>query len=72
MMIVNVQIAATFRFEVKESVPREQFQHVIEEGDAGVDARVPASVERERDARLRLLRPPVNFRFAYLYFRAYV
>ncbi len=35
MMIVNVEIAETLHFQIKQSVPREQFEHVVEKPDPG-------------------------------------
>jgi hypothetical protein len=66
MMIVDLQIAATLYFEIEEAVAREQFEHVIEKGNAGGDARLAASVEVEDDAHVRLLRLSSNFRPARL------
>jgi hypothetical protein len=46
-MIVYVQVAATFHFEVEETMPGKQFQHVIQKRDAGIDARLPATVKQK-------------------------
>ena len=49
MVIVNVQIALAFNRQIKQSVAREQVEHVIEKADAGVDCARTAAVEIERD-----------------------
>jgi hypothetical protein len=52
MMVVNVQVARAFDFEIEETVTREQRQHMVEESDAGFNLRLAAPVERERDANI--------------------
>jgi hypothetical protein len=59
-MIVYLQIAATFDFQIEQAVAREQVEHVIQKRHARRDARLPASVQIQGDAHLRLLRLPLN------------
>src|SRR5208283_2117205 len=48
-MLVDVEVALGFDFEIEETMARETIQHVIEEGNAGGDLAASAAVELERD-----------------------
>jgi len=51
-VVINVQIARAFDIKIEETVTREKRQQMVEESDAGLDARFAATVERERDANI--------------------
>jgi hypothetical protein len=44
MVAVDVQIARHLQLEIKQAVPGEGRQHVIEKADSGVDACLAAAV----------------------------
>ena len=52
VVLVHIQIAARSELEIETAVPCEEFQHVVEEADAGRDAVSPAPVEREPDVNV--------------------
>jgi hypothetical protein len=53
-MLVDIEVAITFEFEIKGAMAREKLQHVIEETDAGgyLVAALAFDGEMDEDARL--------------------
>jgi hypothetical protein len=44
-MRVNVQIALGLDFQIDDGVPREQFQHVIQESNTGLRSALTLAIE---------------------------
>ena len=54
VVLVHIEIALGSQVEIESAVMREEFQHVIEEADAGRDVIASAAIDRKRGANLRL------------------
>lgn len=50
---INLHIADDFEVQIARRVPREEGQHVIEEGDAGIDRGAPFAIEIDREGDVR-------------------
>ena len=60
VMLIDVEIAGGLDVEVEGAVPREQLQHVIEKPDAGRDGIAAASLDRQLQLDLRLVRLAID------------
>ena len=60
MVLVNVQVAARPEFQVKSTVSRKKFKHMVEEPDAGRNGVPAPTVEVEAQADIRFARPAVD------------
>ena len=54
MVIVDVGIALAAHGQVEEAVPRHLGEHVIDEGDSGLDLALAAAVENEAEVEVGL------------------
>jgi hypothetical protein len=55
VVLIDVEVAVGFDRHVERPVPGEQFQHVIEEADAGGDFIGAGSIDVQRSADLGLV-----------------
>ncbi|OPZ80151.1 MAG: hypothetical protein BWY76_03442 [bacterium ADurb.Bin429] len=64
VMIIHMHIPGSLHLQINERVAREEFQHVVEKPDAGLDpaGAVPVEIQRHRD--LGFARGPFAGRFA--------
>ena len=53
VVLIDIQIALALQIQIECAVAREEFQHVIEEADAGEDFIMPAALNRQLDRNLR-------------------
>src|SRR5688572_18559715 len=67
MVLIHVEVAGGADFQIETAVAGDQFQHVIEEPDAGADVISPLSVERQRKLNRRFLRRSIDHRATALY-----
>ena len=49
VVLIDVEVAASFQFEIEAAVVREQFEHVIEEADAGRDLITATAFDGQSD-----------------------
>ena len=49
MVLVHIEVTVALEFEIEGAVTREEFQHVIEEANAGGDFVLAAAFEGEVD-----------------------
>ena len=61
MMLIDVEIAGRGESQIERAVPGDQFEHVIEEANAGADPVPAVAVEIDRHRDTRLGRAPVNY-----------
>src|SRR5215468_1230559 len=61
MVVINLQIALARDFEVEKPVAREQFEHVVEERNAGRDRAFALAVEVELETDVRLFGSALDF-----------
>jgi len=61
VMLIDVEIAARLDAEIEGAMTRHQLQHVIEKPDAGAHRVLSATVERDPQADLRLVRAPIDY-----------
>src|SRR6266404_4776048 len=54
-MLVHVEVAASFEFQIEATMMREQLKHVIEKANAGRNLVSPMALDRERHLDVRLL-----------------
>jgi hypothetical protein len=62
VVLIDVEIAARFEFQVEPAVLGEQFQHVVEEPYARRNLVPPAALDAELGADLRLFRVALDAR----------
>src|SRR5688572_19159924 len=67
MVLIHVEVAGGADLQIEPAVTGDQFQHVIEEADAGADVISPASVERQCKLNRRFLRRAIDNRATALY-----
>jgi hypothetical protein len=60
VVMIDVNVADRFDGQIEQRMLGQQSQHVIEEADTGVDVRLAAAVEIERQINGRLGRLPMN------------
>src|SRR5437899_1481273 len=72
VMLVDVQVAARFEFEVERAVPREELQHVVEKAHAGGDGVASAAIQAEPGADVRLGRRTAERRSTRLHARCVI
>jgi hypothetical protein len=60
MVLVHIEITASGHFQIERPVARYQFQHVVQESDAGGNPSAAAAVEVEPQADVGLARPAVH------------
>ena len=63
MVIVDLQVPVRLDRQVKESVPGESVQHMVEEADPGIDLRDAGAVQVQLDLYAGLRGIPLNFRY---------
>src|SRR5580765_1686635 len=54
MVLVNIQVARGFEFQVKSAMARKQLQHMIKKPDAGGDLITAPAFNSQRELNLRL------------------
>jgi hypothetical protein len=55
VVLIDVEVALRLQFQIEAAVPREQFQHVIEEADASGDLILAATVHDQNEAYVGLV-----------------
>ena len=55
VVVIDFQVALGFDGEVEETVPGEEVEHVVKEGDSSVDFGFPGTVETECEFDSRFL-----------------
>jgi hypothetical protein len=55
VMLVDIEVAASFELEIEPAVMREQLEHVIEKTNSSRNLIVAAAFDRERHLYTRLL-----------------
>ena len=60
VMLIYLQIAVGLQLKIKRAVPREQFQHMIEESNAGRDLIIAVPLDHEPSTNLRFRRFPID------------
>ena len=60
MVAAGLQVAGGLHLEVEEAVTGDQFQHVVEEAQPGVDGRLARAVQVEPDRDVGLPRLPLD------------
>src|SRR4051794_32484111 len=61
MMLVDIEVATSFEFEIKSAVFCEQFEHVVEEANSGRDFVSPRAIQPQMTSDLRLFRISLDF-----------
>jgi hypothetical protein len=64
-MLIDIQISSGTEVQIKGSVVRKQFQHVIEESDSSRDLVLPLAVDVQPRIDIGLLRGPVHTRLSH-------
>ena len=64
-MTVHLKIALRLDLQIHEGVARQMGQHMVHKADPGPDAGLPAAVQSQPDADLRLFGIPGNFCFSH-------
>jgi hypothetical protein len=59
-MLVHIEVAAGFEFQIESAVVREQLEHVIEETDSRRNLVSAPALNRERELDVRLLAQPLD------------
>jgi hypothetical protein len=55
VVLVDVEVATRDEIEVESAVPRDLLEHVVEEANAGVDARLAAPIKIQLQAHVGFL-----------------
>src|SRR5262249_4680779 len=66
VVVVDIQIAGRLDRQVECTMPREQFQHVVEKTNTGADGVCSLSVEPDRQGDLCFSRPAVDYGAAHM------
>src|SRR5579884_4457561 len=67
VVLVYVEITLAEQLQIKCSVPREEFEHVVEKTNAGTDLVSPCALNREAQRNLRFRCFAIDFRCAFLF-----
>src|SRR5580700_6989057 len=65
VMLIDIQIASGTEVQIKGTVMRKQFQHVIEESNSSRDLVLPLAVDVQTRIDIGLLRGPVHTRLSH-------
>jgi hypothetical protein len=60
VMLIHVEIAFRLDFQIEGTVPRDQFEHVVQEAYAGANLCLPAAIEVKAQTNICFVRPAMN------------
>jgi hypothetical protein len=66
MMVIYSKITLALDLKVEETVPREEFEHMVEKWNSGIDLRHSRTIQLQPDPYIGLLRSSGYSTFSFL------